>query len=687
MRSTRILTLLIVTLSPFLLRAQEQNKEVSKQYLEQATLMIEGSQAYDDVRDVMVQAADADTTNFKANFDAGDLHLKTVNKSLASKYFMRVYRQDPEYRFDLEYWIGFSYQLGMEFDKAIEFYNRYKARVAKKPTYQGKDRVDVKLADRRIEECENGRRFVAAPRNYSITNIGREINSEYEDFGPVLNETEDEMVFTTRRRDGNTNENVADDNKPYEDIFYSKKVNGVWSPAKSVGTVVNSKYNESSLALSPDGNTLFIYRDEGNGDIYFSERQADGLWSEPEALPGIINSSYREASVSITRDENTLYFSSERPGGLGGSDIYVCTKDEKGEWSRVKNLGPTVNTPDDEDGPFIDQEGKTLYFSSAGRGGMGGFDIYKSTLIGPEKTEWSEPENLGYPINTPDDDIYYVASKDGQRGYYASVRDDGMGYTDIYVITIAEEPAKAEPVVAFNIEPEKQKEEPATNGTETTPVTPPTKTALVPLKYVVQVVDAATGNALDARVRLQGAKDNVVPGMSSQGTGVFAFQITAPQAKDYRLSVEREGYVFQNLLVRLEGAQSEAKTVTRTVELRRLSVGVSSILRNIYFDFGKASFKSESYNELNKLLSLMQQNSGMSVEIAGHTDAVGTKTFNKTLSQLRANAVKNFLVDKGIDARRVTAVGYGEDRPLASNDDESDGRELNRRVEFKVLGK
>jgi len=684
--TTRILTLLIVTLSPFLLRAQEQNKETSRQYLELAKEMTEGSQAFDIIRDVMVQAADADTTNFKANFEAGDLYLKTVNKSLASKYFMRVYRQDPEYRFDLEYWIGFSFQLGMEFDKAIDFYQRYEQRMAKKPTYQGKDKVDASIVNRRIKECQNGKGFVAAPRSYSIVNIGREINSEYEDFGPVLNEAEDEMVFTTRRRDGNMNENVADDNKPYEEIFYSKKVGGVWSPAKSVGTLVNSKYNESSLALSPDGNTLFIYRDEGNGDIYFSERQSDGSWGEPEALPGIINSSYREASVTITKDENTLYFSSERPGGLGGSDIYVCTKDSNGEWSRVKNLGPSINTLLDEDGPFIDYDSKTLYFSSAGRGGMGGFDIYKSSLINPDKNEWSEPENMGFPINTPDDDIYYVASKDGQRGYYASVRDDGMGYTDIYMITAQEQPTKEEPVTATTKEPDPIKEPTTTTKIET-PKTTPAKVERVPLKYVVKVIDGDTGSPLDAKVRLQGAKDKVVPGMVPQGSGTFEFNITAAQTKDYRLSVEREGYIFQNLLVQIEGAQTQPKTIQRTVELRKLVVGASSILRNIYFDFGKATFKNESYNELNKLLAMMQQNSGTNVEIAGHTDAVGTKAFNKYLSQARANAVKNYLVDKGVDARRITAVGYGEERPLASNDDEDEGRELNRRVEFKVLSR
>jgi outer membrane protein OmpA-like peptidoglycan-associated protein len=504
-----------------------------------------------------------------------------------------------------------------------------------------------------------------------------------------LNENETELIFTTRRRDGNLNENVADDNKPYEDIFTSTKSGSAWSRAQNIGNVVNIKFSDSGLALSADGNTLFIYKDEGNGDIYFSERK-NGVWTAPEALPGIINSSYREASISITKDEDVLYFASERPGGFGGSDIYSCTKDSKGEWSKVRNLGPGINTELDEDGPFIDNEGKTLYFSSTGRKGMGGYDIYKSTLKNFDKNEWGEPENLGFPINTPDDDIYYVTTKDGKRSYYASVREDGMGYTDIYMITVPEEKKKEpEPV---KTEPEPVKEEPKKEEPKEEPVKEepkkeePKKTELQPLKYVVKVVDADSKAGLDAKVRLQGSKDNIVVGVSPQGGGVFQFNITSAEAKEYRLSVEREGYVFQNQSIRIEGAQPGEKTVTKTVEMRKLVVGVSSILRNIYFDFSKASFKSESYNELNKLLTMMQQNAGMNVEISGHTDAVGSKSLNKTLSQARANAVKNFLVSKGIDTRRVKAVGYGEERPFASNDDEDEGREFNRRVEFKVLG-
>lgn len=650
--------------------------------------MIAGSQALDDARGLMVLAADLDTTFLKANYDAGYLHLLTIGKDLAVKYFLRVYRQNPNYRFDLEYWIGKSYQYGLDFDNAIKFYNLYKQRLLSKPNYQGNDKIPMETVDKGIVECMNGKEFVANPGNFSIVNIGREINSEYEDYAPVMNESEDEIIFTTRRRDGNLNANVADDNKPYEDIFMAKKVNGVWSYAANIGDKVNTPYHDSNLALSADGKTLYILKDDGGGDIYYCTQTPDGKWGAPVPLPGIINSSFEEKSITISKDGKTLYFSSNRPGGFGGTDLYKATKDAKGNWANVKNLGPKINTPFDEEGPFIDYDMVTLYFSSKGHKNMGSYDIFKS-VYDPVKNDWSEPENLGYPINTPDDDIFYVVSADGKRAYYSSVRDDGLGYTDIYLITTPEGMKDAEttplveattpevpvtPVAETPKQPEKEQPKPVEKSAE-----------LKPLRYVVRVTDAGTRTTVPAKVSLKGLNDNVVVGSTTTEPGVYEFRITSAAAKDYRLSVEKEGYAFINQTVNIRGAGPQEQTLNRTVELRKLNVGTTSVLRNIYFDYDKATFKTESYSDLNKLEQMMRQNPNIRVEIAGHTDSFGHWEYNKALSQRRAEAVKDFLTKKGIDPRRITAVGYGESRPLASNDDEQEGRELNRRVEFKVI--
>ena len=639
------------------LLAQEQDKEQSKAYMEQAQLMIDaGSIALEEIRDVMIQAAEFDTTSIKANFEAGHLFLQTINQELAVKYFMRVYRQQAKYKFDLEYWIGRSYQYGKSFDRAIDFYNRYKTKASKGSGPA--EATTLEDTDRRIVECQNGKEFMAAPQNFSIVNIGREINSEYEDYAPVLNEDETELVFTTRRKEGNMNENVFSDNKPWEDIFISTKTDNKWSAAKNIGAPVTTITHESTTALSRDGNTLLIYKDENGGDIYQTIRQPDGSWSAPEALQGV-NSTFSEKSASLSTDIATLYFASDRPGGLGGMDIYAAQKDARGQWTKIKNLGPGINTRFDEDGPFIDYEGKVLYFSSNGRKGMGGYDIFKSTLTDPKDNKWSEPENLGYPINTPDDDVFFVSTKDGKRGYYSSVREDGMGYSDIYRIEVPEAKKAAEPVAA--------------------------KKEIIPLKFSVRVFDAASKAPVDAKVSLTSSKDNVVIGMANTRPGAYDFTITAEAAKDYRLSIEKEGYIFQNTVLNIAGASDQAKTITRTVELKKPSVGVTQILHNIYFEFNRATFKQESYTELSKLEMMMKQNANMKLEIAGHTDSFGGDAYNKKLSLARASAVRTFLTSKGIDMRRVNAAGYGDTRPLASNDDEQGGREINRRVEFKII--
>lgn len=666
------LTLLSLSGSVF---GQQDPKQTARDYMQVAEEMISGTKALDDARGLMVLAADLDTTFLKANYDAGYMHLLTIGKELGVKYFLRVYRQNPDYRFDLEYWIGKSYQYGLEFDNALLFYNRYKEKLSGKPNYSGGDKVAMETLDKSIVECMNGKELVADPGNFSIVNIGREINSEFEDYGPVLNEAEDEIIFTTRRRDGNLNPNVADDNKPYEDIFISQKPNGSWSYAENIGDRINTPYHDSNLALSADGKTLYILKDEGGGDIYYCNQLSNGGWGPPVPLPGIINSSFEEKSITISKDGKTLYFSSNRPNGLGGTDLYKATKDSRGEWANVKNLGPRINTPFDEEGPFIDYDLVTLYFSSKGHKNMGGYDIFRS-VYDAGKDEWTEPENLGYPINTPDDDIFYITSSDGKRAYYSSVREDGLGYTDIYLVTTPEGMKDREALA--------QQEDPEV-AEEKDPVMP--KADVKPLRYVITIVDGETASPLAARVSLRGLHDNIIVGSTPAQPGVYEFKVTHPDAKDYRLSVEKTGYVFLNENISIRGAGPEEQLVTRTIQLKKLNVGTTSILRNIYFDYDRATFKTESYSELNKLEAMLRQNSSMKIEISGHTDNYGHWQYNRTLSQKRAEAVKDFLTKKGIDSRRIKAAGYGESRPLASNDDEVDGRELNRRVEFKVLQK
>jgi outer membrane protein OmpA-like peptidoglycan-associated protein/tetratricopeptide (TPR) repeat protein len=656
-------------------------EEEARQYLELADDIMAATNALDDAREIYVTAADLDPKNVRANYKAGDAYYRTINKERAVKYFLRVYELDPNFRFNITYLIARSYQYAMDFDTAIKYYLLYLERLATDGA-RAADFENTKVVERRIYECENGKKFMADPLPYAIINLGANINSEYSDFGPAFNEDETEMVFTTRRRDGNTYENVANDNKPFEDIFIAKKVNGVWQKAKNIGSPVNTIYHDSNLALSADGKQLFLYKDVNNGDIYVTSRRDDGSWTVPIPIPGMVNSSYAEASISISPNGKVLFFSSNRPGGIGNNnfDIYYCTLDENGDWTRPRNLGPAVNTEYDEDGPFIDYDGKTLYFSSKGHEGMGGYDIFR-TVYDSTSATWSKPENLGYPINSPDDDVYYVSTKKGKTAYYASVREDGMGYTDIYMISEIKDIPKKDPVTT---RPTTPVETPIDTEPADTPTPQPTAT-VQPLVVNLTVLDGETGLPMDAKVSMKSA-DNLMVGARKTDTGKYTFEIRSESAKNYQVSVEKDGYVFVNQSISLPGSSANAAPLNREVTLRKLRVGVSGVLRNIYFDFDKATFKTESYNELNKLEKMLSENPNLMVEIGGHTDNIGTWAYNKELSLRRAQAVVNYLKSKGIDPRRLTAVGYGKERPLASNDDEKEGRELNRRVEFKVVG-
>lgn len=706
----------------------QENKDLANEYIKQADDIMNATPALDLARDLYELAAQTDPNNIVANYKAGEFRLLTVGKDRAVNYFLKVLDIDKNYRFNITYLIGRSYQYGMQFDKALAYYNRYKNQLESQPGYRGRDRTELPDVERRMYECQNAIEFVANPAHYSIVNIGEAVNSDYDDFGPVVNEDETLMVFTTRRRDGNINQNVFSDNKPYEEIFFSEKVNGVWQPAQNIGEVVNTEFHSSTLALSADGQTLFIYQDDNNGDIFESTRKEDESWTFPQSMSENINSEgFKESSISISPDETILFFASDRPGGEGGIDIYYSVKDRDGEWGRSKNLGPRINTEFDDDGPFIDYDGKTLYFSTQGRKGMGGYDIFKSEYDSANN-EWTEPENLGFPINTPDDDIYFVSTPDGKRGYYASVREDGMGFTDIYQVTILQDDESGETIdartaehvdnhedveahkgeikgVDINTDPVvAQVDENADNqqtdsdsntisdsnndgnitDTEQTDedIYPVVETS--PVSIIATVVDS-DGKPLDAKITLTSKATNRVAGKRSSGSGEYTFTVKESQASDYRLSVEKAGYAFQNLDMRIPAATEQAQVISKKITLSKLVVGTRRVLRNIYFKFNKASFKDDSFPELNKLESMMSQNAGMNIELSGHTDNVGSKPYNKRLSQKRANAVKDYLVNKGIDARRIVAVGYGEERPMASNDDEREGRELNRRVEFKVI--
>ncbi len=665
-------------------------EELSQQYMETAKEILKATKALTQAIEMYELAAEADPNSVEANFMAGNTYLQTTEKSKATKYLLRAYQLDPNYQFDLLYLIGRSYHYGYEFETAIDYYKEYVRKLEKNAQYNGSDKTPLDEVERRIYEAENGIRYKNDPVSFSIVNVGNAINSESWDFAPIVNADETEMVFTSRRSDGNLNENVFDDNFHYEDIFISKKSGGEWNTAQNIGSVVNTKYHDSALGFSPDGKTLYIYSDEGNGDIYYTISLSEDTWSPPVGLSENINSTgYNEKSVSQSSDGNTLFFASNRPGGKGGFDIYFSQKNKKGEWGPSKNVGDVINTEMDEDGPFIQFDGKTLYFSSTGHDGMGGFDIYKS-VYDSASSVWSTPENMGYPLNSPDDDIYFVMTKDGKTGYYASVRDDSKGYNDIYRVTIADVSGGVVKKDKIASKENENNEVANPNGeikavdVVKTPEPEVVPNVVAPVNFLVRVVNAKTNQSMDAKIELKSQPDNVVLPAKQMETGVYSFVISREDASNFMLSVEKPGFIFYNKSIRIPAATGTEQTVRETVRMSMPEIGSSKVLKNIFFEFDKTTFTIESYDELNKMVNFLEQNRDVNVEIAGHTDNIGAKAYNKKLSQLRANKVVEYLAGKGIDKRRLKAVGYGEEKPLVSNDDEVMGREINRRVEFIV---
>jgi Tol biopolymer transport system component len=364
-------------------------------------------------------------------FELGVCYLyKSDEYPKALQYFREVYQVRPKTK-DLTFYLGRALHLNSEFDEAISFFNLH--------LKEGISSERKKDVQRLIKNCENAKEFYKNPTEVEITNIGSPVNTEDDEYVPIISADESVLIFTYRgpRSTGGMMDNFLQPDYQtgtyYEDIFIAyKDEDGNWMEPEPIGPQINTLDHDACVALSSDGQTLYIYKFHKNdkGDIWVSNLTGD-QWSAPERLQGDVNSSHWDGSASLSADGKYLYFSSERPGGYGGKDIYVSEKNKKGVWGNVKNLGPSINTPFDDDAPFIHPNGTILHFSSKGHNSMGGYDIFSADLI---DGKWLRPVNLGFPINTVDDDIYYVLNAEGTVGYYSSGKPGGQGKKDIYTV-------------------------------------------------------------------------------------------------------------------------------------------------------------------------------------------------------------------------------------------------------------
>jgi len=328
---------------------------------------------------------------------------------------------------DAFYYLGRAYHLNLDFDKAILAYKQY---LSKGDVYDEDEKAAVKLL---IQNCQNAKLIVESPLSATSEPIGDNINSAYDEYAAVVDASETTLIFTSRRP--NSTGGLKDlDDKYYEDIYISvKDSTGVWATPVSIGPQINTSGHDASISLSADGTELYIYRDDvDDGNIYVSKLNG-ATWGEPKQLNTNINSPFRESHVSVSADGQSLYFTSDR-SGYGEMDIFLSKRLPSGEWGVAENLGNRINTRFEEEAPFIHPDGKTLFFSSKGHNSMGGFDIFFSIL--QDDGKWSSPFNLGFPMNTPDDDYFFVMSPDGKRAYYSSTSVDGKGGKDLYMVRL-----------------------------------------------------------------------------------------------------------------------------------------------------------------------------------------------------------------------------------------------------------
>lgn len=386
---------------------------------------------YEDALPDFLQLLNSDSRNELFNYNVGVCYLNSnINKAKAIPYLEIVTRKE-KYDPNALYLLGRAYQYANRFDDAIATFKKFKAD-AKGTVYNLVD------ADLQIQHCINAKEMVKFPVDVIFQNLGNDINSAYSDFYPFVTENESFIVYNTKRPEKNA-EKLA--NGSYlSSIYISKVVNGSYMKASSIGAPINQgNSGVEVIGLNSKGNIMLLYKPEsnGNGNIYLSKMNNEGVFSKPEKLDSKINSGGEEIAASISSEGNVLFFASNRKGGYGGTDIYFCKKLVNGKWSDPQNAGPDINTPFDEDFPNISPDDNILYFSSKGHTSMGGYDIFKSNFDAISNT-FSKPKNIGYPVNTTDDDMNFRISKNGKYGYIASSRSGGLGDFDIYRVIFNE---------------------------------------------------------------------------------------------------------------------------------------------------------------------------------------------------------------------------------------------------------
>jgi OOP family OmpA-OmpF porin len=614
-----------------------KNKKAIELYTEADNYRVRGqnSQAIA----LLNEALKRDRNFVEAYYRLGIIYMTLKDFKTAVDNFERGLALTDDIRKKRIFWydLGESYFSIGNYDKAEEVLSAFlQAEV--------QNRQKIERARLLMSNIQFARENKAGASEYKVRALSDTVNAFVMQYFPVLTADQQQLIFTRRMGSG------GDDD---EDLVISKKdKRGRWTTPESISPNINSNLNEGTCTISADGRKLIFTscvgrQGYGSCDLFQSELVGD-TWTKPKNLGPNVNSSEWESQPSLSADGRTLYFVSDRRGGVGRRDIWVTQLNDKGEWTKARNLGKPVNTIYDEISPFIHVNNRVLYFASNGLVGFGGYDIFFSER---DSTGWSDPKNLGSPINNHEDQFSLYITSDGKKGYYSHEEVRPAGYTASRI---------------FEIEiPEQHRVRYKSN-------------------YVKGVVrDKKTGQPLRASIELINLDSKETESLVSSDSVSGSYLIVLTQGAEYALYVNKADYLFRSLNFNYSELR-DYEPIVLDIELEKASEGTSAVLENIFFDVDKYELKEKSVTELKKILRFLNENPSVRIEISGHTDNTGSAAYNVQLSEKRAQSVNNYLVSQGISQSRLTPKGYGSQQPIASNDTE-EGRQKNRRIQFKIV--
>jgi flagellar motor protein MotB/tetratricopeptide (TPR) repeat protein len=616
------------------------------------------------------KAQDFNPNNAELNYKIGSCYLFTNQKEKAADYLLRTMDLTSDYPSDFLFFYGMALQLQGNYLQAGEQFEQFKLS-AKSKLYE---RYEL-LAKKYTKECQGANEILANSHRIWVDNIA--LNTEFDDWSPCLSADGELLIFTSNQ----PNENQANEFGIYDQDIYSSTLNARKFEAVLPVSELNTENNDVAGGLSYDGQRLLIFKQEdGNTDVF--ESKLNGLkWEIPtrkmgEKLRGG-NTDGNETFASFDPPDVKVYYITD--GGYSGNkNIYFSgvMNRERNLWGKGQSAGHEINTKFQEGSVYIHPDGKAMYFSSQGHNTLGGYDIFVSYV--DDLGHWGDPVNLGYPINTPYDDLFYSATASGRYAYIASNRAGGLGGLDIYKVTYwgMDKPMSTDlqdQLIASIAKP-------VSDNIIAKPILVEEKSLTV---FKGKVLDAITKKPIKASIEIILNETGKVYTSFFSNSATGKFLLSLPAGHNYGISVSADGYLFHSENFDLPKGDG-FNSVTKDVELKNIKVGSNIALRNVFFNTGKWEVKDDSYAELARLVLLLNDVPSLKIEISGHTDNIGAESFNELLSQRRADAVVNYLVERGVDKKRLSAKGYGQSNPVDSNDN-AEGRASNRRTEFEII--